>query len=120
VPVCVETGDALVVRGGWKLAAETGASMPTLTRDAVAWMADREVALYVGDINDKPPIIPGGSAVVHETALGRLGMPLVDGAELHELARTCREIGRYCFLFVLGTIPVTGATGLPAMPLAIF
>jgi hypothetical protein len=44
----------------------------------------------------------------------------VDGPELDELSRTCRELGRHSFLFVLGTIPVTGATGLPVTPLAIF
>lgn len=118
--VRVEFGDALVVRGGWTLSPETAASIPILTLDAVKWLADHEVCLFAGDIGDKPPIVPGGSTVVHRIALGRLGMPLVDGPELDELGRTCRELGRYSFLFVLGTIPVTGATGLPVTPLAIF
>jgi kynurenine formamidase len=116
----VESGDALVVRAGWTVSPETALSLPTLTLDAVTWMADREVSLYAGDISDEPPIVPGGSVVVHKVALGRLGMPLIDGVETDELARACRELGRYSFLFVLGTIPVTGATGLPVMPLAIF
>lgn len=118
--VHVESGDALVVRGGWTLSPETAASMPILTLDAVRWLGDHEVSLFVGDISDKPPIVPGGSIAVHRIALGKLGMPLVDGPELDELSRTCRELGRYSFLFVLGTIPVTGATGLPVTPLAIF
>jgi len=118
--VRVTSGDALVVRGGWRMSAANAAVLPTLTRNAVAWMADREVALYAGDIGDKPPILPGGSTVVHTVGLGRLGMPLVDGPTLEELARTCRDLDRYAFLFVLGTIPVTGATGLPVTPLAIF
>lgn len=118
--VRVESGDALVVRGGWTLSVATAASMPALTLDAVRWMAEREVSLYAGDICDEPPIRPGGSVVVHKVALARLGMPLVDGAAVDELARTCRELGRYSFLFVLGTMPVTGATGLPVNPLAIF
>lgn len=118
--VRVESGDALVLRGGWQTSAETAASLPTLTLDAVTWLADREVALYVGDIHDKPPVLPGSSIIVHKVALGRLGMPLVDCPELDELARVCRELDRRSFLFVLGTIAVTGATGLPVNPLAIF
>jgi kynurenine formamidase len=118
--VRVEPGDALVVRGGWALTPETAQSLPILTHDAVTWMARREVSLYVGDINDKPPTVVGGSTVVHRIALGQLGLPLVDGAELDELARTCRQLQRHSFLFVLGTIALTGATGLPVMPLAIF
>jgi kynurenine formamidase len=118
--VRVESGDALVVRGGWTLSPQTAADMPILTLDAVQWLAGHEVSLFAGDISDKPPIVPGGSTVVHRIALGRLGMPLVDGPELDELSGVCRELGRFSFLFVLGTIPVTGATGLPVMPLAIF
>jgi len=118
--VRVESGDAVVLRAGWALSPKTAADMPVLTLDAVKWLGEREVSLFVGDISDKPPIVPGGSTVVHKVALGRLGMPLVDGPMLGELSRVCRELGRYSFLFVLGTIPVTGATGLPVMPLAIF
>ncbi|MEV6591310.1 hypothetical protein [Streptomyces acidicola] len=57
---------------------------------------------------------------MHRVALGRLGMPLVDGAVLDKLTHTCRELGRFSLLFVLGTIPVTNATGLPANPMANF
>jgi len=118
--VQVESGDALLVRGGWTMSAKTASSLPVVTLDAIRWMADREISLYSGDIGDKPPIVPGGSTVLHKVALGRLGIPLVDGPELDELARTCQELGRFSFLYVLGTIPVTGATGLPVNPLAIF
>lgn len=118
--VRVESGDALVLRGGWTLSPQTAAEMPILTLDAVKWLGDHEVSLFASDVGDKPPTVPGGSAVVHKIALGRLGMPLVDGPRLDELGRVCRELGRHSFLFVLGTIPVTGATGLPVTPLAIF
>jgi kynurenine formamidase len=117
--VRVESGDALIVRGGWNVSENPIGPMPYLTLDAVTWMAEREVSLYAGDLCDEPPIRPG-SLVVHQVALARLGMPLIDGAEVDELARTCQSLGRYSFLFVLGTIPVSGATGLPVNPLAIF
>lgn len=117
--VDVESGDALIVRGGWNVSGNPAGPVPYLTLDAVKWMGDREVSLYAGDLCDEPPIRPGSRAV-HEFALARLGMPLIDGAEVDELATTCQELGRYSFLFVLGTIPVSGATGLPVNPLAIF
>ncbi|MFJ9589623.1 hypothetical protein [Streptomyces acidicola] len=83
-------------------------------------MAEREVSLHAGDSNGAPPIRPGGSVIVHRVTLGRLGMPLIDGAVLGKLAHTCRELARYSFLFVLGTNPVTDATSLPANLMAIF
>jgi hypothetical protein len=50
---------------------------------------------------------------MHQVALPRLGMPLIDGAEVTELANACAELGRYRFLFVAAPMPVTGATGRP-------
>jgi len=57
---------------------------------------------------------------LHATALPRLGLPLIDNPDVSTLAETCAELGRYTFLFVLGAIPVIGATGVPVNPLAIF
>jgi len=57
---------------------------------------------------------------LHHIALARLGIPLIDGAEVSTLAATSAELGRWTFLFVLGAIPVRGATGVPVNPLAIF
>jgi len=53
-------------------------------------------------------------------ALVRLGMPIIDVAEVEGLARACVEQDRSEFLFALGPMPVLGATGVPVNPLAIF
>lgn len=118
--VLVSSGDALVVRGGWRVADSFMEPLPAMTVEAVAWMAEREVSLYAGDIGDQPPFPPSGVLPMHQIALARLGMPLVDGAEVDELATVCAELGRASFLLVIAPMRVAGATGLPVNPLAIF
>jgi kynurenine formamidase len=118
--VRVESGDALVVRGGWVAADDPFGPLPTTSLSAVAWMAEREVSLYAGDIGDKLPEPSGPAPALHNTALAQLGMPLIDCANVAGLAQVCAEMERYSFLFALGTIPVRGATGLPVNPLAVF
>jgi len=116
----VESGDALVVRGGWTIHQDMAQPLPGMTLDAIHWMAEREISLYVGDIGDRPPGQPGDTIPLHYVALARLGLPLVDGAQVTELAATCAELGRSEFLLTIGAIPVLGATGMPVNPLAIF
>jgi kynurenine formamidase len=120
VGVHVESGDALVVRGGWVVFTDFKDGLPGMTLDAVRWMAERGVSLYCGDVGDRPPTGPGQSMPLHQVALAQLGLPLIDGADVSTLASTCAELQRWTFLFALGAIPVHGATGVPVNPLAIF
>ena len=80
--------------------------------------------MIASDIGDR---LPGPGAPLHESALplhevglAHLDMPLIDGAEVEELAEVCREIGRYEFLFVAAPMPIHGCTGVPVNPMAIF
>ena len=100
--------------------ADVFAPFPSMTTEAVKWMAEREVSVYVGDIGDRPPIPPADLLPMHQIALAELGIPLIDNPDATELAATCRELGRNSFLFTVGAIPVHGATGIPVNPLAIF
>ncbi|WP_410625598.1 cyclase family protein [Amycolatopsis sp. cmx-8-4] len=118
--VRLESGDALIVRGGWRIADHLKEPVPAMTVDAVRWMAERDVSLYAGDIGDPPPISSSVPLAMHQVALARLGMPLIDNPDVTGLATTCRELNRYSFLFVVGAAAITGATGLPVNPLAIF
>ena len=119
--VRLEPGDALVVRGGWSAARDLGTPMPGMTVDAVAWMHRRDVAVYAGDIGDAhPPVDPRVAMPLHEVGLARLGMPLIDVAEVDELATTCAEVDRYAFLLSIAPPRLRGATGVPVNPLAIF
>jgi len=119
--VRVEAGDALVVRGGWSASRDLGTPMPGMTVDAVAWMHHRDVALYAGDIGDAhPPVDPQVPMPLHQVGLARLGMPLIDVAEVDALATVCAELGRYAFLLTIAPPRLRGATGVPVNPLAIF
>jgi kynurenine formamidase len=119
--VSVQSGDALVVRGGWDWVGERDRPLPGITEDAVRWMSDHEVALYAGDVGDaRPPIEGHRPGALHLLALGRLGIPLIDGADCSALAGMCARQGRYTFLFVAAVPRISGVTGLPVNPLAIF
>ena len=116
--VRVQSGDAVVVRGGWVVHRDFAEPLPAMTVDAVRWVAEREASVFVSDIGDHPP--GGSTPALHEVGLARLGMPLVDNADVAALAALCGELERWTFLFTLGAPPVLGATGLPVNPLAIF
>lgn len=118
--VTVQSGDALVLRGGWRLADDLFGPIPALTVEAVAWMHEREVSLFAGDIGDPAPFPPGNVMPLHAIALPLLGMPLIDNAEVDELAEVCAELEQFHFLFVVAPPSIAGATGLPVNPLAVF
>jgi hypothetical protein len=84
-------------------------------------MYDHEIAIYAGDIGDAhPPLEDDVPGALHRLALGRLGIPLIDGAAPDTLADVCKEQGRYTFLFVIAAPRILGTTGLPVNPVAIF
>lgn len=56
----------------------------------------------------------------HQIAIPAMGLSLLDFCAVEELARTCVELGRYEFLFVVAPLPIEGGTGSPVNPLAVF
>ena len=64
---------------------------------------------------DPPPTNWGRWGLDDE--LGTLNHISIDSPAL---AATCRELDRHSFLFVVAAAAITGATGLPVNPLAIF
>ncbi|MEU6109009.1 cyclase family protein [Streptomyces albidoflavus] len=114
----VHPGDAVVVRGGWDVNQPMTQPVPGLDLSAVHWLDEHGAALYIGDISDaRPPSLP---MPMHQVALARLGLPLVDAAALDELADRCASLRRWSFMLVLAPPRITGTTGLAVNPLAIF
>ncbi|WP_210414674.1 cyclase family protein [Microlunatus elymi] len=114
----VHLGDAIVVRGGWNVNQPITQPVPGLDLTAVDWIDAHGAALYIGDISDaRPPTFP---MPMHQVALARLGLPLVDAAHLDNLADHCTRLHRWSFMLVLAPPRITGTTGLPVNPLAIF
>jgi hypothetical protein len=84
-------------------------------------MHRRGVSLYTGDIEDaRPPLTPGAPAPLHKIALVRLDMPLIDAANVEELAAVCAQLSRHSFLLAIAPPRILGLTGIPVNPLAIF
>lgn len=114
----VYPGDAIVVRGGWDTDQPMAQPVPGLDLSAVNWLDGHGAALYIGDISDaRPPSFP---LSMHQVALARLGLPLVDAADLGDLADRCAALQRWSFMLVLAPPRITGTTGLPVNPIAIF
>ena len=57
---------------------------------------------------------------VHCVALAAMGLWMVDNMELEALARTCREKGRWAFMFAMLPWRLVGVTSSPVNPVAIF
>lgn len=111
-------GDGLALRGGWDTNQPWAQPVPGLDLTAVTWLHQHGVSVYVGDIGDsRPPTFP---LPLHQVALARLGLPLVDAANLDELAQLCQALGRWSFMLVLAPPRITRTTGLVVNPIAIF
>lgn len=79
------------------------------------WMRARDVALTSGLGS-----IPEDPHAGHRLALVAMGMYLLDGPDLEELADTAARLGRWEFMLVVSPIRVPGSTGSMVNPLAIF
>jgi Putative cyclase len=74
------------------------------------WFKARDVAIIGSD----------GPNADHQLSLAALGVPLLDNAELGELAATAARLKRWEFLLMLAPAAPRGATGAVVNPLAIF
>jgi kynurenine formamidase len=138
--VRVTRGDVVVMRAGVEArAAVHGPSPlgPGPGPDLTLWLHEREVAVYAGDAPEHlteagarilgllPPR-EGGPVTTrfplpfHQLAIPAMGLVLLDYCRVEDLARACKESGRYEFLFVAAPLALPGGTGSPVNPIAIF
>ena len=140
--VRVERGDVLVLRTGLhprEAALGPDPLGPGPGPDAILWIHEREVAVYTGDAPDLLTIqaarilgraprddwrVDGAPSLfplpLHQIGIPAMGLVLLDHCEVEELARTCRRLGRYAFLFVAAPLSLPGGTGSPVNPIAVF
>ena len=118
----LEPGDALLVRTGWLPAFAAGradaASWPGLDRDCGGWLAERGVVLVGGDnpgVEAYPSGDPDCQVPLHVELLRGHGVYLSELMDLDALAAS----GRAAFLFMLAPLPLVGAVGSPAAPVAV-
>ena len=127
--VRVEPGDVILLyTGRWARRAALG---PWGTADGVAgyyvdivpFLFERGVSFIGHDMwND---VAPGGfpnfaALPVHTFAITILGVDIFDNLDLERLAATARRERRWEFMFSAAPSPVTGGTGSPLNPMAIF
>jgi kynurenine formamidase len=97
-------------------------SLGGLDPRCVTWLHERDVAILSDDgINESlPSTVEGETHPIHKLAIVAMGMPLLDNAQLEDVAAACAERSRWEFLCVLAPLPVLRATGTPVNPIAIF
>ncbi|MGM7775798.1 cyclase family protein [Arthrobacter sp. KNU-44] len=93
-----------------------------LDASCLPWLHAKGIAVLGSDgANDALPRRGGAERVpVHVGAIVYMGMPLLDNAALDALADACRERSRWNFFTAITPLAISGGTGSPVNPLAIF
>jgi hypothetical protein len=121
-------GDILFVRTGRPRAPVPDAGgyprIGGLDIECAVWVHDMEFALIVSDAgmdtpDQTPPIVEGVITPWHVLTLTRMGVSLVDFADLEALSQACGSAGGYTFMAVLAVLPLRNSTASPVNPLAI-
>lgn len=117
--VHVTTGDAVIVYSGFNRT--TNATNPGLDISAVKWLKDHEVSAYGGDcIEHMPSGVPGLPMPLHQLGLVAMGLCIIDAIDTAMLNIACKKEQRNEFLFIVAPIRLSGGTGSPVNPLAVF
>ncbi|MEV4922854.1 cyclase family protein [Streptomyces roseoverticillatus] len=120
-------GDAVLLRTGrFRRRRELGpwdadAACAGFHVDAVPLLAGRGIALLGsdGDSDVRPSPVEGVHSPVHTLAVTAMGVPLLDNADVEELAAACAGTDRYEFLLIVSPLNVPGGTGSPVNPVAV-
>ncbi len=126
--VTPRAGDAVLVRGAsdafWSAHPELQSALkaPGLHASVLEFLFATDAALLGWDLMEAPgqEDYQAHALPIHSIAIPYMGMPLLDNANLEELAATCVELGRWDFLLVIAPLVVIGGTGSPVNPIAIF
>ncbi len=121
-------GDILLVRTGharrltelepWDTSTAKAGLHPT----AALFLADRRIAALGSDGNNDtaPSGTEGIDFPIHVLAINAMGVHLLDYLQFEDVLPHCEALGRWDFLFVAAPLRITGGTGSPLNPLAIF
>jgi kynurenine formamidase len=123
-------GDYLLVRTGhverclalksWD--GYSGGDAPGLAFETVDWIHKREIAGIATDtwgVEVRPNETEDTNQPWHWITIPIMGLTVGEIFHLGDLAKDCAADKRYEFLFVAPALPITGAVGSPANPLAI-
>jgi kynurenine formamidase len=124
----VHRGDVVLLRTGhMRRRSALGPWDPDLADAGLAtsgleWLAEREIALLGGDGDSdaRPSPVEGIGGPIHVLSVTAMGMCLLDNLDLERLSEACAETGRFEFLLVVAPLIVSGGTGSPVNPIAVF
>jgi Putative cyclase len=121
-------GDALLLRTGYgRKRREVGADPPAAGQPG--WHASCLPSLHDWSVSmvgadSAQDVVPSGYRAMrlpmHAVGIVAMGMPLLDNADLEELAVECERHERWEFFFTLAPLPFAGSTSSAVNPLAIF
>jgi kynurenine formamidase len=119
--VLLRTGQlARCRREGWGTYA--GGDAPGLSFTTVDWLQRTEIAAVASDtwgVEVRPNEFPDAFQPWHQVVIPHIGLTVGEMFDLETLAHDCATDGVYEFLLVAAPLPVTGAVGAPAVPIAL-
>jgi kynurenine formamidase len=119
--VLLRTGQlARCRREGWGTYA--GGDAPGLSLTTVDWLHRTEIAAVASDtwgVEVRPNEFPDAFQPWHQVVIPHIGLTVGEMFNLERLADDCATDGVYEFLLVAAPLPVTGAVGAPAVPIAL-
>ena len=126
--VAVREGDVVLLRTGHGALCSSIGSRPANSgprsgwaAECLPWLRERDVAVAGSDtINDPLPADHRVALPMHYVGIVGMGLWLLDNCDLEELSRTCHLLNRFEFMCVVSPLRLTGSTGSPVNPLAIF
>jgi kynurenine formamidase len=124
----VSAGDVIFVRTGrWARRASVGPwdvsrNSPGLDATCASWIRQRDVAIIGSDVaSDRLPSgIDGLSHPIHQLVLVAMGVYIFDNCDLEAVAEACAARNRWEFLLTASPIVISGGTGSPLNPIAMF
>ncbi len=119
--VLLRTGQlARCRRDGWGTYA--GGDAPGLSFGTLGWLHRTEIAAVASDtwgVEVRPNEFPDAFQPWHQVVIPHMGLTVGEMFDLEALADDCARDGVYEFLLVAAPLPVTGAVGAPAVPIAL-
>ena len=126
--VTVSAGDVIFVyTGRWARREALGpwsvsGNSAGLHASVIPWIKERDVAFVGSDAatDVMPSMVEGIGQPLHTFLIAGLGSNIFDNMDLELLAETAARLNRWEFMLTAGPIPVTGGTGSPLNPIAVF
>ena len=93
-----------------------------LHASVIPWIKERDVAFVGSDAatDVMPSLVEGITQPLHTFLIAGLGSNIFDNMDLEALAETAARLNRWEFMLTASPIPVTGGTGSPLNPIAVF